>query len=341
MTVGFAVVGADHLHLFSIVGGLVEAGARPVAHVRAGDLISGYEGWQPGSEARELADVLVDPAVDLVVTVGEPAARAGVAVAALEAGKAVLSAKPGVTTRAGLDRIRALVGDRPGRPWTVLFTERHENRAIARAVAMARGGAVGRVVHVTGAGPHELNGDLRPEWFWDPTRSGGILVDLASHQIDQFVAMCGDPSSGDRSGVSVAAARVGNVACPERPAMQDIGSCTLLAAGVVGEHRVDLLSPTGLPTWGDVRLTVIGTEGTLEVRANIDPAGAPGGEHLIVADADGVRRIDVSDDRLPWPEHVLADLADDGERLCTQAHVLAVCDLALEAQETAAGWGAS
>ncbi len=87
---------------------------------------------------------------------------------------------------------------------------------------------------------------------------------------------------------SVAASRVGNVACPDRPSMQDVGSLTLVARGAVGEHRVDLLSPAGLPTWGDVRLTVVGTEGTLEVRANIDVAGEPGGEHLIVTDADGV-----------------------------------------------------
>ncbi len=340
MTTGFAVAGADHLHLFSLADGLVEAGARPVAHVRSGDLIEGYESWQPTSEARELPEILADPEIDLVVTVGVPAERADVAVAALEAGKAVLSAKPGVTSRTDLERIRDVVADQPGRPWTVLFSERYENRAISRAVAMARHGAVGRIVHVTGTGPHTLHADLRPEWFWDPTRSGGILVDLASHQVDQFLAICGDPSAGDHAGVSVAASRVGNVSCPDRPAMQDVGSLTIVADGVVGEHRVDLLSPAGLPTWGDVRLTVVGTEGTLEVRANIDVAGEPGGEHLIVIDADGIRRVDVSDDPLPWAEHLLADLDDDGERLCTQAHVLAVCDLALEAQERAEAWGA-
>ncbi len=340
MTVDFAVVGADHLHLFTLVEGLVAAGAHPVAHVRSGDLIGGYEGWQAASEARALPEVLADDAIDLVVTVGIPADRAGVAVAALEAGKAVLSAKPGVTSRTDLARLRALVADRPGRPWTVLFSERLENRAIARAVAMARSGVVGRLVSVTGAGPHALHPDLRPEWFWDPARSGGILVDLASHQVDQFLALCGDPAAGEHAGVTVAASRVGNVACADRPAMQDVGSMTLVGNGAVGEHRVDLLSPPGLPTWGDVRLTVVGTEGTLEVRANIDVAGEPGGEHLIVTDAEGVRRVDVSGDPLPWAEHLLADLADDGERLFTQAHVLAVCDLALQAQEQATPWGA-
>lgn len=343
MTIGFAVVGADHLHLFTLVAGLVGAGARPVAHTGDGDLAAAYESWQPASRTRDLHDVLADPEVDLVVTVGVPAERAAVAVAAMEAGKAVLSAKPGFTTRADLDRIGDLVADRPGRLWTVLFSERFENRAIARAVAMARAGDLGRIVHVTGAGPHALHADDRPGWFWDPERSGGILVDLASHQVDQFLAICGDRvgdrSDGTGTGVQVAAARVGNVACPERPAMQDIGSVTLVGHGVVGEHRVDLLSPPGLPTWGDVRLVVVGTDATAEVRANIDVAGEAGAEHLIVTDSDGVHRLDVSTDPLPWAEHLLADLSDDGERLMTQAHVLAVCDLALRARETARPWG--
>jgi len=336
---GFAVVGADHLHVFSIVAGLVGAGARPVAHAELGDLVAGYASWQAGSEARTYDDILDSDDVDLVVTVGVPAERADVAIAAIEAGKHVVSAKPGVTTRSSLDRLRGVLAGRPGRPWTVLFTERFENRAVARAVKMAREGAIGEVVHVIGTGPHTLGADSRPEWFWDPARSGGILVDLASHQIDQFVALCGTDVLG--GGVEVASARVGNVSCPDHPAMQDVGSLTLLAPGAVGDHRVDLLSPSGLPTWGDVRLVVIGTEGTLEARANVDVAGADGGEHLILTDQTGVRRVDVSSDPVTWAVDLLADVDDGGERLMTQDHVLTVCDLALRAQEQASSWGIS
>ena len=150
---------------------------------------------------------------------------------------------------------------RPGRPWTVLFTERFENRAVAEAVRLARAGAVGQVVQRRGA-PHSLFAAERPDWFWDPTKSGGILVDLASHQVDQFLALVGDPAE-----VEVRSAAVGNVATPAHPDFQDVGSFTLVAAGAQGDHEVDLLSPAGLGTWGDVRLAVVGTTGTLEVRA--------------------------------------------------------------------------
>lgn len=336
MPVRFGVVGADHLHLFSLVDGLVTAGAEAVCHAPTGDLIGAYEGWQTRSEVRSPEAMIDDATIDLVVLVGVASERAAVAVAALKTGKAVLSAKPGVASRGQLDAIRSVLRGRPGRPWTVLFSERFENRAIGRAVKMAREGAVGRVVHVAGNGPHALGADTRPAWFWEPERSGGILVDLGSHQVDQFLSLVGGPE-----GVEVGPSRVGNVACPDHPAMQDVGTMTLLAPGVVGEHRVDYLSPAGLESWGDVRLSVVGTTGSIEVRANIDVTGAPGAEHLIVVDAEGARRIDVSSDPRPWAAELLADLADDGERLMTQEHVLAVCDLSLRAQENALPWGSA
>lgn len=337
--VRFAVAGADHPHLLTLVGGLLRAGAEAVAHTGDGDLVAGYEAWQGGSQRRDLDGILGDDAVDLVVTAGVPSERAAVAVAALRAGKAVLSDKPGVTSRAQLEEVRAALaapGARPGRPWTVLFSERLENRAVGRAVELARSGAVGRVAYVAGSAPHSMAADHRPDWFWDPARTGGILVDIGSHQVDQFLAVA---SPGDPGAVRVGASRVGNVSCPDRPAMQDVGSMTLLAPGVVGEHRVDWLSPPGLPAWGDVRLVITGTEGTLEVRANVDVDGRPGGEHLFLVDAEGARHVDVSGDPLPWPDLLVADLADGGERLLTQDHVLAVSDLSLRAQEQAGPWG--
>jgi hypothetical protein len=121
--------------------------------------------------------------------------------------------------------------------------------------------------------------------------------------------------------------------------MQDIGSMTLVANGIVGDHRLDYLTADGLGTWGDVRLTIIGTEGVIEARANVDVAGVDGAEHLIVVDAEGTRRVDVSQRPVGWAEQFLADLADGGERLMSQAHVLAVCDLVLRAQQAATKWG--
>ncbi len=342
MSCRLGVVGMDHLHLFELVQGLVDAGAETVAHVPDGEFLGLYEGWRSDSRPVEPAKLLADDTIDLVLTVGVPAERADVAIAALDAGKHVLSAKPGVTTAKDLDRLRRAV-ERSGRRWTVLFTERFTNRATSEAIRLARAGAIGEVVHIIGSGPHSLNRASRPAWFFDAARSGGILVDLASHQVDQFLAITGDLDT------AVAHSATGNVSCPEHPAFADIGTIRLVghsAAGapVVGDHRVDLLSPGGLGTWGDVRLGIVGTEGTLEVRANIDPAGAPGDEHLILVDGDRTRRVDCSGVSIRWAERLIADLDADPIHpgppdLISQAHVFAVSELTLAAQANASPWG--
>ena len=47
----------------------------------------------------------------------------------------------------------------------------------------------------------------------------------------------------------------------------------------------------------------------------------------------------MTDIEVDWAELLLADLADDGESLMSQNHVIAVSDLTLRAQEQAARWG--
>jgi predicted dehydrogenase len=335
MSVRLAVVGADHVHLFEIVDRLAKAGAETVSHTADGSLVGAYADWRTDSVERPFDDILADDSIHLVVTAAIPNRRADIALAAIAAGKHVVTDKPGLTTMPQLDAIRAAVAGRPGRPWTVLFTERYENRAIAESVRLARSGAVGRIVHVIGAGPHTMWAKRRPDWFWDPEATGGIIVDIGSHQVDQFLAITGARAAD----VQVVASAVGNVASPDHPAMQDIGSMTLGAPGVVSDHRLDYLTAKGLGTWGDCRLTIVGTEGTIEARANVDIAGVEGAEHLIVVDGEGTRRVDISGVVVDWGEQLIADLADSGERLMTQQHAIDVTDVCLRAQAAARPWG--
>jgi predicted dehydrogenase len=340
-----ALVGADHNHLYEIIDRLVKAGASAVAHTAEGQFVEHYSGWQADSVETTFDDILADDSIDLIVTAAIPNRRADIAIAAIEAGKHVISDKPGLTTMDQLDALRSAVADRAGRPWTVLFTERFENRAINEAVRLAQAGAVGDVVHVVGAGPHTMWAKRRPGWFWDPDATGGILVDIGSHQVDQFLSITGATAAE----VSVVSSMVGNVASPDHPRMQDIGQMTLACevsavrvgtgpGRTVGDHRLDYLTARGLGTWGDCRLTIVGTDGTIEARANIDVAGLEGPEHLIVVDAEGTRRVNLSDVVVDWADLALADLADDGERLMTQQYPIDVTDVCLRAQSAARPW---
>jgi hypothetical protein len=54
--------------------------------------------------------------------------------------------------------------------------------------------------------------------------------------------------------------------------------------GGTGYVLIDWFTPDGLSTWGDVRLTILGTEGYVELRKNVGVAGRPGGNHLFLVD---------------------------------------------------------
>ena len=77
-----------------------------------------------------------------------------------------------------------------------------------------------------------------------------------------------------------------------------------------GYIRVDWFTPDGLPTWGDGRLFIVGTDGTMELRKYVDIAGAPGIDHLILTDRKGVQRIDCAHVQLPYGHALVHDILD-------------------------------
>ena len=237
--VGIGVVGIEHLHLFELVEGLTAAGCVAVCHAAApGPLTEAYAGWQGGSRATDTSGVLADPDVDLVVLAGIPAERAPVAQAAMVAGKHVLSDKPGATTPAQLDELRR-VASATERRWWVLFSERFGSPAVMRAVALARSGRVGRVVHVQGVAPHRGQVGLRPDWFFDRSRVGGILVDLGSHR-RPVLAVTGAAATRCRRPTPPRAR------CAEVLGLEDVGEMVLAPLGV-------LRHSTGSMTWSSMR----------------------------------------------------------------------------------------
>lgn len=327
------VIGFEHPHIFEIVQRLVDAGGAMVAHDPTGILSAPYAAWQSESQAMPWREIIADETIDVIVTAAIPCDRAEISIEAIRAGKYVLSDKPGVTTLEDLSKLKQELKEKPGRRWTVLFTERFENRAIREAIRLVQLGLIGSVVAVEGVGGHSLYPDVRPAWFWDSNSTGGILVDIGSHQADQFLSVLPPHAK-----VSVSTSFTGNVSCQEHLGMEDIGSMILDAGSAIGHHRVDYLTPAGLGVWGDVRLVVVGTKGTIEVRANIDISGTEGKEHLFLIDAEGIHKKDVSTLKVTWAEEFLADVKDDGDRLMTQDHVIAVCDLTLTAQSQAKSW---
>jgi predicted dehydrogenase len=326
----FAAIGLNHNHIYSQCAALVAAGAEFTAvHAPEPELVKGFTRAFP--QARSVAserEILEDDSIRLVTSAGIPSDRAPLGIRVMQHGKDYLVDKPGMTTLEQLAEVRRVVAE-TGRIYSVFFAERFESRATVRAVELARAGAIGRVVQTVGLGPHRANLPSRPAWFFERERYGGILCDIASHQIDQFLYLAQSESA------DVVASLVANYAHPEHPGLEDYGEVHLRAGDVSGTARVDWYTPDGLPTWGDGRLFVLGTEGTLEVRKYCDLGGRTGPDHLFLIDGREVRRFDCAQVELPFARLLLDDVRTRTETAMTQSHCFAACELALRAQAQA------
>ncbi len=326
----FAVIGLDHRHVYELTQYLIEAGMECAGYWPVTSDAGVLEGFRKRFPTlTEVADkqlLLDDPTINVVAIAAIPSERADIAVAAMRHGKDVLVDKPGLTTFEQLAAVRAAVAE-TGRIFSVCFSERFQTPSTVRALEMVREGAIGRVIQTVGLGPHRLNRKLRPDWFWDAKYYGGILVDIASHQIDQFLAFA-----------NVEDAEIAYAAVAERavqPGFQDFGEIVVKSKDASGYIRVDWFTPDGLPTWGDGRLTVLGTEGTIELRKYVDIAGKPGTDHLFLVDGKGTRHIPCEGGKMDYFQKFTADVINRTETAMTQAHCLNVCRLALEAQRLA------
>ncbi|GAA1033386.1 Gfo/Idh/MocA family oxidoreductase [Virgisporangium ochraceum] len=327
--IAFGVVGIEHPHAMNMIAGLLAAGARCAGLYTAepGPVFAQCRARFPDLPVVDDARRLIE-SVALVVSADVPDRRAAVAVSALRAGRDVLVAKPGCTTPGQLAEIRAAV-EETGRRWVVAFSERLHVRSAVRAGDLVHAGAIGTVVQTIGLGPHQLKLPTRPGWFFDVERNGSILTDLASHQIDQFLYYTGSTDA------EIVASTVANYGMPERPSFEDFGEVLLRAERAHGYVRVDWYSPDGLKTWGDGRLTILGTAGYIELRKYVDPAGRAGGDHLFLVDGQETRYVDCSDVRLPFYPDLVRDVEERTETAIGQEHTFTVSELSIRAAEQA------
>ena len=102
-----------------------------------------------------------------------------------------------------------------------------------------------------------------------------------------------------------------------------------------GYARVDWLTPDGLPTWGDGRMTILGTQGYIELRKYVDIAGREGKDHVFVVDGNGVEYLQAEGAGTPFFAHLAHDIEHRTETAMTQDHAFLATELALKAQALA------
>ena len=268
------------------------------------------------------------PSVDFIVLAAVPRDRAGLAIEAMRRGKDVMVDKPGVTTAEQLAAVETAVRE-TGRIWSVALG-RLTSASVQAALGVVRSGELGRLVSLTSLAPHRLNRALRPAWFFDREAYGGIITDIGVHSIDQFLAFA------DVSDAAIAASTIGCFGT-EPPGFEDFAEVTLHGGGMIGTMRMDWFTPDGLPDWGDGRLFLVGTEGTLELRKNLDIEGRAGGDHLFVANKHRTRYQDCSGLPVTYYRDFLEDVRDRSRPNDGVRQVFSACRLALRCQAEANG----
>lgn len=328
----FAAVGLDHGHIYGMVNGLVEAGAELVRVYDPDPAkVAAFLEKHPGIPVAEsLGQVLGDSRVKMVAGAAVNSARADLGIEVLRAGKDYFCDKPLFTTLEQLAAARKAAAE-TGRRYMGYFSERLHVECAVKAGELVRGGAIGRVVQVIGLGPHRINIPSRPEWFFDKKRSGGILCDLGSHQIEQFLYFAGC------SDARVVGSRVANYRYKQYVDFEDFGEMNLVGDnGAVGYFRLDWLTPGALEAWGDGRTFILGTHGYIELRKYVDVGGTGEQDILnLVNDETSVRQALRGRVGYPFFGQLILDCLHRTERAMTQEHAFTASRLAIEAEASA------
>lgn len=326
----FSVIGIYHGHIYGIVNALVKGGGELVAiYSREPELLPQFTKVYPNVKvAKSEEEILEDSTIQLVASAGIPVDRAPLGIRVMKSGKDYVTDKPGILTFEQFKEVKK-VQKETKRIYSILYSERLTNPASVKAGELVQAGAIGRVIQTLGMGPHRMSAPSRPAWFFDPEKAGGVLCDIGSHQCDQFLFFTGSTKA------EVNFSQIANFNNPKYPNYQDFGDMSVRSDHATGYIRIDWFTPNGLPTWGDGRMFILGTEGYIELRKYVDIAGRKGDNHLFLVNQKEVTYFDCTNVYLPYGEQLVNDVVNRTETAMTQDHCFLATELALTAQKNA------
>ncbi|GHT65551.1 oxidoreductase [Spirochaetia bacterium] len=327
----FAAIALDHGHIYGMCNGLTEAGAvlKSVYDPDPKKVAAFLEKF-PGTKAAQSEDeILNDPEVKLVAGAAITSERCALGLRVIAAGKDYFTDKAPLTTLEQLEAAKAAV-KKTGKKYMCYYSERIHVESAVFAGQLIEQGAIGKVIQVLGMGPHRVGApSSRPDWFFKKAQYGGILCDIGSHQIEQFLFYAGVKDA------KVLSSKIGNYNHPDYPELDDFGDATLLGDnGATQYFRVDWFTPDGLQTWGDGRSFILGTEGYIEQRkyVNVGIKGSGGG-HLFLANQHEETYYHVEGKvGYPYFGQLILDCLNRTENAMTQDHCFKAAELSVKAQ---------
>lgn len=330
----FSAMHLDHGHIIGMCDALIAAGAtlKSVYDPNPEKVAAFLKSFPQALPALSEKDVLNDLETRLIAAAAVTSERCALGIRVMAAGKDYFTDKAPLTTLEQLNDARECV-KRTGRKYLCYYSEFLHSESGLFAKQLIKDGAIGRMLCMNGFGPHRLNPASRADWFFEKEKSGGILCDLGSHQIEQFLQYSGETEA------QIVMSRVANYNHPQYPSFEDFGDCAMVTPhGTTLYFRVDWFTPDGLRTWGDSRVFITGTEGTLELRKTVDPAVPEMVAHtVILVDGQSEKRYMVQDKiRYPFFGALILDCLNRTENAMTQAHCFKAAELCVQASQTAA-----
>jgi predicted dehydrogenase len=327
----FAAVALDHGHITGMCNGLVEAGAdlKWVYDPDPKKIKAFLEKFPQAKKARSEDEVLSDPQVKLVAGAAVTSERCALGLRVMTAGKDYFSDKAPLTTLDQLKAAKAMV-KKTKKKYMCYYSERLHVECAVYAGDLIAQGAIGKVIQVLGMGPHRI-GDpkSRPDWFYKKAKYGGILCDIGSHQIEQFLFFAGCKDA------KVVRSQVGNFNHPKYPELEDFGDAVLVGDnGATQYFRVDWFTPDGLHSWGDGRTFILGTEGYIELRKYLN-VGIPnsGGSYVFLVNKKQETCINVAGKvGYPYFGQLIMDCLNRTENAMTQEHCFKAAELCVKAE---------
>ena len=326
-----AAVALDHGHIYGMCNGLTEAGATlKWVYDPDNEKVRRFQKSFPEVMAAESEEqILNDPEVKLVCGAAVTSLRCELGLRVMAAGKDYFTDKAPLTTLEQLDQAKERVR-KTGKKYMVYYSERIHVEAAVFAGELIEKGAIGTPIHIDGFGPHRVgNPESRPDWFFEKDKYGGILCDIGSHQIEQFLYYCGVRDA------TVTYSQIGNYKYKEYPELDDFGDAVLVGDNGTTQHfRVDWLTPDGLSTWGDGRTFILGTEGYIELRKYINVGtGDNTSNHVYLVDGNGEQHFEVSGKvGYPFFGELILDCINRTENAMTQEHAFKAAELCVKAQ---------
>lgn len=330
----FSAVALEHGHIYGMCQALLDAGAT-LKYVYDPDpqkIAAFCRAFPQAIPAAAEEQVLSDRDTLLVAAAAIPCERCALGLRVMDAGKDYFTDKAPFTSLSQLALAREKARQ-TGRKYMVYYSERLHSEAGVLAGYMLDAGVIGQVIQVSGFGPHRLGPpEKRPGWFFRHAQYGGILCDIGSHQIEQYLHFAKETDG------RVVSSRVGHYGHPQFPELEDFGDCMITGQnGSTLYFRTDWFTPDGLRVWGDGRTLILGDRGYIELRKYINVgADQPGGDHIFLVNDEGEKYINAAGvTGFPFFGQLILDCLNRTENAMTQAHAFKAAELSLIAQEMA------